>query len=135
MTAVPIGMRGSADLATVFAAIMKNRCDAMHVHLALTRFGNWWELIDWGLKQRLVVSGSAPSFAEAGAVLALTHEIPDQMRRLAFYVDRILRGAAPSDLPIEQPTKFSFVINLKTAKALGLTIPSSLLARADQIIE
>ena len=103
----------------------------MYIHLAVTKLREWRQLVDWGLKHRLVVSGPVASFAVAGAAMALSHDVLDQMRRLAFYVDKVLRGAVPSDLPIEQPTKFSFVINLKTAKALGLTIPPSLLARAN----
>jgi putative ABC transport system substrate-binding protein len=74
-------------------------------------------------------------FAEAGGLMSYGPNQPEYFKRLAVYIDKVLKGAKPGDLPVEQPTKFDFVINLKTAKAMGLALPPSLVARADQVIE
>jgi ABC-type uncharacterized transport system substrate-binding protein len=92
-------------------------------------------IAELALKQKLPAISYSRNFAESGGLMAYGVDLDDQMRRAATYVDRILKGAQPGDLPVQQPTKFQFVINVKTAKALGLTIPPSVLERADQIIE
>jgi putative ABC transport system substrate-binding protein len=96
---------------------------------------NGRRVADFALKHRLPAISMFPRFARDGRLMAYGPKRPDYERRLASYIDKILKGAKPSDLPIEQPTKFELVINLTTAKALGLTIPQSLLLRADQLIE
>jgi putative ABC transport system substrate-binding protein len=92
-------------------------------------------LVDVAAKHRLPAVHTVREFVDAGGLLAYGPDVADGYRRVATYVDKILKGSKPADLPVEQPTKFELVINLKTAKALGLTIPQSLLARADQVIE
>jgi putative ABC transport system substrate-binding protein len=97
-------------------------------------FNHRREIAEFGLKRKMPVA-AAYGFAEAGCLMSFDAHWPDLFRKAATYVDRVLKGAKPGDLPIEQPTEFKVIINLKTAKALGLTIPPSLLQRADQVIE
>jgi putative ABC transport system substrate-binding protein len=92
-------------------------------------------LAELALKNRLASMSTQWQWVEAGGLIAYGPSLPDLWRRAATHVDKILRGARPADLPVEQPTRFKLVINMKTAKALGRTIPPSMLARADEIIE
>jgi len=92
-------------------------------------------LVDLAAKNRLPAVFPFREFGDAGGLMSYGPNLADLLRRAATYVDKILKGAKPGDLPIERPTKFDFVINLKTAKALGLTIPPSLLGRADEVIQ
>ena len=127
--------RGPEDFDKAFSAIGREHADALIVVLTAMFFTERRRLVDLAAKIRLpVVYGSRES-AEAGGLISYGPNLADAFRRAATYVDKILKGAKPGDLPVEQPTKFELVINLKTAKALGLTISPSLLQRADQVIE
>jgi putative ABC transport system substrate-binding protein len=96
---------------------------------------NRQRIIDFAMKERIPVTSGWPVFAQSGALCTFGPRLTESYRRLAYYVDRILKGAKPADLPIEQPTKFELVVNLKTAKALGLTIPQTVLLQADELIQ
>jgi putative ABC transport system substrate-binding protein len=123
------------DLPGAFAAVERERAQALDVRVTASSTYNPKRIVDLAAQHRLPVVYDARNFVEAGGLVSYGPNLQEINRRAAFYVDRILKGAKPADLPIEQPIKFDLVINLKTAKALGLTIPPSLLARADEVIE
>jgi putative ABC transport system substrate-binding protein len=130
-----VEVRDSTEFESAFLKMMRDRpdalimtADAMHqLHLA-------W-IVDFTAKRRLPAMYQTKEYVEAGGLMSYGASQADLFRRAAVYVDKILKGAKPADLPVEQPSKFELVINLKTAKALGLTIPPSVLGRADHVIE
>jgi len=123
------------DIADAFSAATRQRAGALSVLAGSMFFTHRALIAELAVKSRLPTVYLLREHAEAGGLLTYGVDLRDNFRRAAGYVDRILRGAKPEDLPIEQPTKFELVVNLKTAKALGLTIPRSVLVRADQTIE
>jgi len=127
--------RGPNEFDGAFAAMAKERVGALLVLSDAIFSSHRTRLADLAARSRLPAAYGVRESVEAGGLMSYGPSILDSYRQAATYVDRILRGAKPADLPVEQPTKFELVINLKTAKALGLTIPSSVLGRADQIIE
>ena len=127
--------RSSADLERAFSDMIRERAGALTVRPAPMFVSERRRLVALAAKNRLPAVYPWREFVDAGGLMAYGPNLADLYRRAAPYVDKILRGAKPGDLPVEQPTKFELAINLKTAKALGLTIPPSLLQRADQVIE
>ena len=128
-------VRGHDAFDNAFRAMTTERAQALLVLADPMTFFHRRRLADLGIKHRLPMMGSLRAFAESGTLMSYWADTADLSRRAASYVDRILKGAKPGELPIEQPTKFELVINLKTAKTLGITIPQSVLLRADRIIE
>jgi len=128
-------VHGPADLIEVFQAATRGRVEALFVVEDVVATQHKVEILNLAAAHSLAVVSAYRAFAEAGALLAYGPSPSAMYRRVAYYVDRILKGANAGDLPVEQPTKFDLVINLKTAKALGVTIPSTLLERADEVIE
>ena len=130
-----VEVRDSTELGEAFAAMARRSAHALLVVPGPMLFAERRQLADLALKNRLPTMFPYSRFAQVGGLMAYAAHPPETLRRAAAYVDKILKGAKPADLPIEQPTKFELVINLKTAKALGLTIPPSVLARADEVIQ
>jgi putative ABC transport system substrate-binding protein len=128
-------VRTAAELEGAFAAMARARAQAVLVLIGPIFFAERQRVAELAIKHRLPTMSTLKEVAEAGGLMSYGPNQEDLYRRGAIYVDKILKGAKPADLPVEQPTKFELVINLKTAKALGLTIPPSLLQRADQVIE
>ena len=123
------------ELEAAFAAIVKERAQAVLVQDAqmLSRFSE--RVTTLALQHRLPTLSQIPRFAERGGLLQYGADVFELFRHSATHVDKILRGAKPGDLPVEQPTKVALIINMKTAKALGLTIPPSVLVRAAEVIQ
>jgi len=130
-----LDVRGPKDIETAFREARKERADAVLLLGGPFFIPQRTKIAELAIKSRLPAIYSRSELVEAGGLMTYGASIPDLYRRAAVYVDKILKGAKPADLPVEQPTKFELVINLKTAKALGLRIPPSIFARATRVIE
>jgi putative ABC transport system substrate-binding protein len=130
-----VEVQGPDGLDRAFSTMTRDRAQTLLVFPSAMLFTERRRIVDLVVKHQLPTMFNAREYAELGGLMAYGANVADLFRRSATYVDRILKGAKPADLPVEQPTKFELVINLKTAKALGLTIPQSVLLRADQVIE
>jgi putative ABC transport system substrate-binding protein len=128
-------VRGANDFDKAFPAIAKERADAILTLPDPLSVSQGKRIADFAAKNRLPAMYPRMEFVDAGGLMAYGPNYNDLFRRAAVFVDKILKGAKPADLPVEQPTKFEFVINLKTAKQIGLTIPPNVLARADRVIK
>ena len=122
------------DIETAFQAASKGHADAVLVLASQLVTSHPKQFVELAAKSRLPTTYWSAEFVEAGGLMAYSVNITDLFRRAATYVDKILKGAKPADLPVEQPTRFEFIINLKAAKQIGLTIPPNVLARADKVI-
>jgi putative ABC transport system substrate-binding protein len=130
----PIVIQRAEDIAPAFQGL-KTRADALYVAVDQLMVANRTSILTSALSARVPTIFSTRDFVKAGALMSYGPSYTERFGRAADYVDKILRGAKPGDLPVEQPTKFELVINLTTATALGLDVPHSLLARADEVIE
>jgi putative ABC transport system substrate-binding protein len=130
-----VGSRNAEELEAAFAELAKQRPDALLVTVEPFTRRHLARILEFCVRHRVPSMFEESSYVEAGGLMSYGPDLREIFRRSAVYVDKILKGAKPADLPVEQPTKFELVINLKTATALGLTIPQSLLVRADEIIQ
>jgi putative ABC transport system substrate-binding protein len=131
----PLGVREPEDFDGAFAAMRSDRPDAMFMITDALTGLNRKRIVEFAAENRLPAIYEVRDPVGDGGLMSYGPNLPDLFSRAAYYIDKILKGAKPGDLPMEQPTKFELVVNLKTAAALGLTIPSSILARADEVIE
>jgi putative ABC transport system substrate-binding protein len=131
----PIAIRADADLDHAVSRAMRSRPQALLVLSGPVIYVDRARIVESAVRNRLPSASVQPELAEAGGLIGYGPNLAEQFRQAARYIDRLVKGARPADLPIERPNRFQLVINLKTAKALGLTIPPSLLQRADQVIE
>ena len=131
----PVGLRDPKDFEREFLAMARARTEALYVLPDGMFLSQRKRIMDLAVKNRLPVAGGTREYAVAGGLMAYATNLVDMHRRTAYLVDKILKGVKPADLPAERPTRFELVVNLKTAQALGLRIPQSLLLRADEVIQ
>jgi putative ABC transport system substrate-binding protein len=129
-----VGARTPEEIDPAFSGVSRAHAQALYVIGDPFAFAHRMTISKLALKARLPAVSGVRQFVDAGGLMSYGANVGDSFRRSAGYVDKILKGAKPGDLPIEQPTKFELVVNLKTAKALGITIPQSILQRADEVI-
>jgi putative ABC transport system substrate-binding protein len=130
-----VAARSPAEIEGAFAAIARERAQALLVFPSTMLFSERSRIVALAAAQRLPAAYNAREFAEAGGLMSYGASLPDLVRRAAGYADRILKGAKPANLPVEQPTKYELVINMKTARAFGITIPRAVLVQANEVIE
>jgi len=135
LTLQPHEVQDPSDFPRAWSTMTRSRPDALIIFVSPLTTAYRPIIVEFAIKQRLPTMFGVKADVEAGGLISYSADLADVFRRAAYYVDRILKGAKAGDLPIERPTRFEFVINLKTAKALGLTIPQTLLLRADHVIE
>ena len=129
-----VAVKGSDDFESAFAALARQHPDALLVETNSLNTGNRKRISDFAIDHRLPTMCGLTYFMDAGALMSYSPNLTDHFHRVVVLLDKVIKGAKPADLPVEQPTKFEFVINLKTAKQIGLTIPPNVLARADRVI-
>ena len=134
LTIQPLKVRASEDFEGIFDALSKERPGGLYVGAGLVITANIKRIADFALRSQLPSMYNEREAVDAGGLMYYGPDLAESYRRVASYVDKILKGRKPADLPIEQPTKFELIINLKTAKQIGLTIPPNVLARADRVI-
>jgi len=130
-----VGVGAPDEIDKAFSTLTKGRAEALFVFPSPMLFGERRRIVELAAKHRLPAMSNVREFVELGGLMSYGASLPDLFRRAATYVDKILKGAKPADLPVEQPTKFELVINLKTAQALGLTFPQSIFIQATEVIQ
>jgi putative tryptophan/tyrosine transport system substrate-binding protein len=135
LTLQSIEVRNPSEFAGAFAAMTRERAHAFFGAAGILTFEHRNSIVNLAAESRMPAMWGHRQFVEVGGLMSYAVNFYDQIRRAAAYVDQLLKGAKPVDLPVQQPTRFEFILNLKTAKRLGLTIPPTLLAQADEVVE